>query len=431
MWGMNKRLIELEAQGKPIMVGIVGIGQMGRGMVSQMSAMKGMKPAIISDIDIEKAKKAYQNAKIPEQAYIIAKTVEEANQALLEGKYVIAADSSIVTRAKGIQAVVDATGMPNVGARIALDAIENKKHIIMLNVEADIVIGPLLKKKADEAGVVYTGSAGDEPGSVMELYDFATALGFEVKVFGKGKNNKLDYRANPDNVMEEARKKNMNPKMLASFKDGTKTMVELTAMCNATGFLPDVTGARGPTADIRDLPNIYRLKSEGGILENYRTVDYVNGIAPGVFVIISSEYPDIHEEMRFLKMGDGPNYVLYRPYHLTSLETALSVALAVLDHQPTIVPLHGPIAETVAVAKTDLKAGQRLDGIGGFTVYGVIQSAEEARKGNFVPIGLIDHQTKLLRNISEGEFMTYDMVQLNKDSLVYQLRKEQDKFFAR
>ena len=429
MWGMNKRLLELETQGRPILTSIIGIGQMGRGLVSQMSLMKGMKPALIADRNLHKAEKAFADANISKDMYIIAATVEEAEKAIDEGKYVITTDVSLATRAAQIQAVIDCTGMPDIGARIALDAIENKKHIIMLNVETDIVIGHLLKKKADEAGVVYTGSAGDEPGAVMELYDFATALGFEVMAFGKGKNNKLNFNANPDTAREEAERKSMSPRMLASFQDGTKTMVEMTAMCNATGFLPDVTGGHGPSATVDQLPKVFSLKSEGGILNSYKTVDFVNGVAPGVYVIVSSPLPDVNHEMQYLSMGDGPNYVLYRPYHLTSLETPLSVAMAVLDHQYTIVPEGKPMAETVTVAKIDLKAGQHLDGMGGYTVYGTIQTAKEAQENNSLPLGLVNDRTVLTADVKKGEIITYDRVKLDETSLVYQLRKEQEAMF--
>lgn len=429
MWGMNKRLIELEKKGTPILTSIIGIGQMGRGLVSQMSLMQGMKPAVIVDRNLHKAEKALADAKIGKEAYLIVDTVAEAEEAIAQGKYAVSTNVALATKTKQIQAVIDATGVPELGARVALEAIENKKHIIMLNVETDIVIGPLLKKKADEAGVIYTGSAGDEPGAVMELYDFATGLGFEVKAFGKGKNNKLNFSANPDTAKEEAERKKMSPRMLASFQDGTKTMVEMTAMCNATGFLPDITGGHGPSASVDELPQVFSLKSEGGILNSYQTVDFVNGIAPGVYVIVSSPLPDVNDVFQYLAMGDGPNYVLYRPYHLTSLETPLSVAMAVLDHQYTIVPLGAPVAETVTVAKTDLKAGQHLDGIGGYTVYGTIQTAAEAKKQKALPMGLVNPSTVLKADVKKGEIITYDMVTLDESSLVYQLRKEQDALF--
>ena len=429
MWGINKRLKQLEDEGKPILTSIVGIGQMGRGLVSQMSLMQGMRPAVIVDRNPYKMENALADARIGEEAYVLANTVEEAEAALDQGKLVISTQVDLATKTKQIQAVVDATGVPELGARIALDAIANKKHMIMLNVETDIVIGPLLKKKADEAGVIYTGSAGDEPGAVMELYDFATGLGFEVKAFGKGKNNKLNFSANPDTAKAEAERKKMSPRMLASFQDGTKTMVEMTAMCNATGFLPDVTGGHGPSATVDELPQVFSLKSEGGILNRYGTVDFVNGIAPGVYVIVSSPLPDVNDVFQYLAMGEGPNYVLYRPYHLTSLETPLSIAMAVLDHQYTIVPLGAPVAETVTVAKVDLKAGQYLDGIGGYTVYGTIQTADEAKADNSLPMGLVNPNTRLKVDVKKGQIIRYDMVDLDENSLVYQLRKEQDELF--
>ena len=299
----------------------------------------------------------------------------------------------------------------------------------MMNVEADVTIGPLLKKLADNAGIVYTGSHGDEPGAVMELYDFATALGYDVRVVGKGKNNAIDLNANPDSVMEEATRRGVNPKMLACFKDGTKTAVEMTAMSNATGFLADVRGAHGPVGTVEELPGLFQLKEEGGILNNYGVIDYVNGVAPGVFVIVSSPLKEVHREMHYLSMGDGPNYVLYRPYHLCSLETPLTVARAVLDHEPTIVPLGAPVSECVAVAKRDLKAGEMLDGIGGYTVYGTIESAAIVKENNAVPMGLVNKKTRVIRDVKKAELITYDDIELDTSSFIVQLRQLQDQLF--
>jgi len=256
-----------------------------------------------------------------------------------------------------------------------------------LNVETDVTVGQLLWRMAKSAGVVYTGSAGDEPGALMELVHFAETLGFDIVVAGKGKNNPLNVEANPDTVREAALSVRANPKMIASFQDGTKTMIEMTAVANATGFVPDVPGMHGPTATVEQLPQVYRLKSEGGILHRKGVVDYVNGVAPGVFIIVSSDQPEVHHVMKYLKMGDGPNYVLFRPYHLTSLETPILIAKAYFDREETIVGWHGHVAETVAVAKKDLKPGDKLDGLGGYTVYGKIMVAEEAAKMGALPIG--------------------------------------------
>lgn len=429
MLGLNYKLRALEEKGESVNISVVGAGQMGKGMVSQMMLMKGVRPSIVVDINIENAYKAYLNAGIKKDDIIEAKTLKEANEWMEKGKYVVTQDNEIASKANLVQCAVDATGVTEVGAKVAIDAISNKKHIVMLNVEADVVIGPLLKKLADNAGVIYTGSAGDEPGAVKELYDFADSMGFDVRVVGKGKNNKLDFDCNPDTVLEEATRRGVSPHMLASFKEGSKTMVELTCMANATGYIPDVRGAHGAAGQVHELPDLFRLKSEGGILNQYNVVDFINGVAPGVFVIVSSKLPEVRAEMEYLSMGKGPNYVLFRPYHLCSLETPLSAVKAVLDNQPTIVPMGAPVAEVITVAKKDLKAGEHLDGIGGYTVYGTIETAKVAKEINAVPVGLISRKTVLTKDVKKGDIITYDMVNLDEESLIVQLRKLQDRFF--
>jgi predicted homoserine dehydrogenase-like protein len=430
---MNYKLAELEKQGKPIYAGIVGAGQMGRGLVSQMISMKGMRPVVVVDVVPDNAKNAYREAGLTEgKDFAEAETIAEGNKLLASGKFVVTTNNELATKCDAIHCTVDATGVPEAGAKIAMDAINNKKHIVMLNVETDVCIGHILYKLAGNAGVIYSGSAGDEPGAVLELYDFADALGFEVRVIGKGKNNVIDYDCTPETVAEEAKRKGASAKMICSFKDGTKTMVEMTAMANATGFLPDVPGAHGPAAQVKDLPDLLSLKSEGrgGILSSYRTVEYINGIAPGVFIIIASKLPDINHELSYLSMGSGPNYVLYRPYHLTSLETPLTVAKACLDHVPSIVPRFGLVAETGTIAKRDLKAGEKLDGIGGFTIRGTFVSAKEAKEKNILPMGLVDKNTEILRDIKKGEPITYADVKLDESTLMVQLRKLQDALFV-
>lgn len=427
MLGINRKLQKLESENQSIKVALVGAGQMGKGMVSQMLLMKGIEPSIVIDINIENAIESFTLAGVSKNDIIISNSLRDINLAIEKGKYVVSDNAEYASRVNLVDVVVDATGMPDVGARVAMDAIFNKKHIVMLNVETDVVVGPILKKLADNAGVIYTGTAGDEPGAVMELYDFADGAGFDVLVIGKGKNNPINLESNPDNIREQAIKSGVSPRMLTSFKDGTKTMVEMAAMANATGFVPDVVGGHGPNGKVEDLTKIYKLKEDGGILNKYRIVDYVNGIAPGVFVIVTSKLPQVHHEMEYLSMGSGPNYVLYRPYHLTSLETPLTVARAVIYNEPTIVPMEGkPIAETITVAKKDLQIGDKLDGIGGYTVYGSIETYENAKEKNLLPIGLINSNTVLKRDVKKGELITYDMVELDKSTLIYKLRQLQE-----
>lgn len=429
MLNLNTKLRELDEQGKKIKAGIVGAGQMGRGMVSQMFRMKGILPSMISDVDIERAKNAYLLAGISSDDITLANKPSEAETAIQKGKYVITEDFNVITNTLPIDVVLDLTGVPDVGARIAFNSIYNGKNVVMLNVETDVTVGPLLKKMADSAGVVYTVSAGDEPGAVKELYDFADAMGFEILVAGKGKNNPLDIEANPDTVRERAQASNMNPKMLASFVDGTKTMVEMTCVSNAIGFLPTKRGMMGPESTVKELPKLLSLKEQGGILDRYKVVEFVKGIAPGVFVIVTTDLPAVKEEMAYLSMGEGPNYILYRPYHLTSIETPLSAARACIYHEPTIVPKGGPVSETVAVAKKDLRAGEHLDGIGGYTVYGVIDTFENAKKDNALPIGLVSPKVKVKTNVKKGQTLTYDIVELDESSFILQLRKLQDMTF--
>lgn len=426
MLGINRKLEELQRNGQIIKVGLVGAGQMGRGMISQIESMVGMRVVITGDINIDNVTNAYIKSGVAPTDIIETNEEKAASSAVNVGKVVATSDAELVTSLPEVDVVVDATGVPNIGAQIAWNAIQNKKHIVMLNVETDVTVGPLLKKMADANNVVYTGSAGDEPGAIMELYDFADALGFEIVALGKGKNNRLNLAANPESTAKEAAQKGASPKMLASFQDGTKTMVEMTAVANATGFLPDKPGMHGFVGSVAELPEIFNLIEEGGKINNKKIVEYINGIAPGVFAIISSEKEEVNHEMKYLSMGDGPNYVLYRPYHLTSLETPISIARAHIYKEATISPLKGLQADTVTMAKKDLEAGEFLDGIGGFTVYGHILSATAAKSQKALPIGLVDSNVQLKRSIKKGEIITYDDVIQTEESTIWRLRRMQD-----
>ena len=430
MYNLNRKLEELEVQGKSIKIAIIGAGHMGTGMVSQVVNMKGMIPSIVADINVDLAKASFIKAGIAEDQVVVVEDEVTAEAAIQEGKYVACKSFMVACKTPSIQVVVDATGGIAIGAEIALNSILNKKHIVMLNAETDCVVGPILKKLADDAGVIFTGSAGDEPGAVMGLYDFATSMGFDVRVIGKGKNNKLDYDCNPDTVAEEAARKGASPHMITSFKEGTKTMVEMALMCNATGYVPDVRGGHGIEANVKEVPQKYSLKSEGGVLDNYGVVDFVNGIAPGVFVVVTHKLKEVRDEMEYLSMGPGPNYILYRPYHLCSLETPLSAAMAVIENKATIVPKGGLVADVITVAKKDLKAGEYMDGYGAYTCYGLIEKYETAKEMNAVPIGLVDRKTKVLKDIKKGEVITYDMVEIDKSTKLYHLRQLQEQLQA-
>jgi len=420
------KLNQLEKEGRYIRVGLIGAGQMGRGLISQIQSMRGMRVVAVADIRPENARNAYLYAGVKHSHIIETREAELAERTIDGQQVVVTDDMQLVLALPNVDVIVDATGVPNIGAEIAWKAILNKKHIVMLNVETDVTVGPLLNSMAQSAGVVYTGSAGDEPGAVMELYDFADLLGFEVIAIGKGKNNPLNVAANPDSSRDYAVSIGANPKMIASFQDGTKTMIEMTAVANPTGFIPDQPGMHGPSASVDQLPGMFRLKEDGGILNRTGIVEYVNGVAPGVFVIITSDKMEVHHEMKYLKMGDGPNYVLFRPYHLTSLETPLSVARAYFYGEQTIAPWKGLVAETVAIAKKDLNPGDTLDGIGGFTVYGRIMTAEEAKRDNALPIGLVHNQV-VTKPVKCGETITFDAVENSSELIIWELRRLQER----
>lgn len=423
MLGLNRKLELLEKEGGMIRVGLIGAGQMGRGMISQIESMRGMRVVATADLFTDHVVKAYTMAGVSPSDIVHTDDRDKADQMIAAGKVIVTGDADMVAHLDQVDVIVDATGIPNVGANAAWNAIMNKKHIVMLNVETDVTVGPLLKQLADAAGVVYTGSAGDEPGAIMELYDFAEAVGFEIIAVGKGKNNPLNVYSNPDVTAADAMRIGASPKMLASFQDGTKTMVEMTAVANATGFVPDVQGMHGVSATVEELPDLFQLKENGGILSRKQVVDFVNGVAPGVFAIITSDKNEVHHEMNYLKMGKGPNYVLFRPYHLTSLETPLSIAKAYFHQEPTIAPFRGLIAETVAVAKKTLQIGDVLDGIGGFTAYGKIVTSEDQRAMNALPIGLIGPNVRLKRAVEPGQVVTYDDVEFIERNRILQLRE--------
>jgi predicted homoserine dehydrogenase-like protein len=411
---LRNKLEALERVGTPIRVGLVGAGQMGRGFVAQVAGIPGMEVVAAADLDPERA----------------LTTFREADREPVEGlngsadRPAVTGDALELARSEAVDVVVEATGVPEVGARVAYEAIHAGKHVVMLNVETDVTVGAVLAKTAKSAGVVYTGSAGDEPGTIMELYDFASSLGFEVVVAGKGKNNPLDVSATPESVAEEAEQKRMNPKMLASFVDGTKTMVEMAAVANATGFSPDIPGMHGPEETVPSrLGEVFGLREEGGLLSGYRAVDYVRGVAPGVFVVVRSGEGPVRETLRYLGQGPGPNHVFYRPYHLTSLETPISVARAAVYGEPTIVSLPTPTAEVVAVAKRNLGAGEKLGGIGSADYYGRVYRVSDA--AGMLPLGLAS-DARTTRPVARGEVISRSGVELAEGSLVVALRRLQD-----
>lgn len=409
----TQRLRQREKEtGRPVRVGLAGAGQMGTGYVAQVQRIAGMEIGAIADVDSSRAAAAYKSAGVE---------TDETRHVVLIDAYALA-DADV-------DVVVDATGVPDVGAGLSLGALRAGKHVALLNVECDVTIGYLLAAYARTKGKVYTVCRGDEPAEARILVDYARDLAFEVVCTGKGKNNPLNPSATPESLTPEAQSKHMNPKMLCSFVDGSKAMIEMASLANGTGLQVSTRGFHGPAATVPTLAEIYRLKEDGGILDRAGVVDYCTGpVAPGVFVVVRTDDPVVHEEMSYLKMGPGPYFTLYRPYHLASIEAPLSVGEAVLDGTPSISPVAWN-AEVGTAAKRDLNPGDALDGIGGSTVYGMAESADVFKEEGLLPLGLVGG-ARITRTVAKGALLTYDDVEWSKESIIGQLRALQDRQIA-
>ena len=401
--------------GRPVRVGLAGAGQMGSGLAAQIGKIPGMSLVACADIDTSRAENALKLAGIE-----TVKHNSDASDSIEKGQGGVV-DKAAALAELPIDIVFEATGVPWVGAEVAEACINEKKHILMLNVETDVTIGMYLANKANANGVVYSVANGDEPVACKELYDFSVDLGFEIVCVGKGKNNPLDQTANPDTCLEKATKKKMNPKMLASFEDGSKTMIEMTALANAINLPPDKIGMNGPVSEVNDLNKVLIPKEDGGVLAGTGRVDYAFGPAPGVFSIVKSENPTVIEEMEYLSMGEGPYYTLYRPYHLASIEAPRSIGMAIINNEPGLQPKSW-IAEVIGHAKKDLQKGDKIDGIGGFSSYGVTYPVSEA--DNLVPLGLLEGAV-VAKDIKQGDPISYDSVEL-PENLINNLRKLQE-----
>ncbi|MEJ2704764.1 MAG: hypothetical protein P8Z79_20200 [Sedimentisphaerales bacterium] len=283
MIGINSELAEREKAGKPVKVGLIGAGQMGVDVVAQVTEMKGIEVVVVADIDIERAKRAYEIAETRGKT-ARADSAEQADRLIAQGKCVYVRDYRVITDMKSVDVMLEATGVPEVGAKAALLSARNGQHLAMMNVETDITVGPLLREYAEHQGVLYALAAGDEPAACKELYDFADALGFTIVAMGKGKNNPLDRHAKPtdEKWAAEAARRGLSPNMLIEFVDGSKTMIEMAAVSNATGLVPDVRGMHGPKTSRDKLHETFALKEHGGVLDGIGVVDYgIGHVHPG------------------------------------------------------------------------------------------------------------------------------------------------------
>ena len=430
--GLAKDLAARAETGKPIRIGLVGAGEMGTDIVSRVAHMQGMAIGAISELKPGAARKAVEIAYGNGDVWAEVTTADQANATMEAGKIALTDNVQALLEAGLIDVVVDATGVPAVGAEIGLVAMEHGKHLVMMNVEADVTIGAYLRSEAERLGVVYSLGAGDEPSSCMELIEFVSAMGHRIVCAGKGKNNPLNIDATPDAYMEEAIRRHMNPRMLVEFVDGSKTMVEMAAIANATGLIPDRPGMHGPAATVDQLNKTLIPQAAGGVLSsNAGFVDYSigKGVAPGVFVVAEMDHPRIRERMEDLKMGQGPYFTFHRPYHLTSLEVPLTCARVALYGKADMVPLARPVAEVAAVAKRDLAVGETLDQIGEYCYRAWIMEASEARAAGALPCGLLTG-AKVTQPIRKGELITRANAAVPEGSKIAVLRARQDKMLG-
>jgi predicted homoserine dehydrogenase-like protein len=422
-----QRLKQLEAHGDPILVGATAEGWMGSGFVAQMAHVPGMRLMIVADEDVEAAWKAYQDAGIGIDDIVEAGSPGKAADAIRSGKRVVTGDYSLASKINDIDIITDVTPSPEIGAQTAFAGITNGKDVVLINIEADVTVGRILKKMAQEAGVLYSVSSGDEPGCMMELYDFVTALGLEVIVIGKGKNNPLNPQATPEDVADAAQKADKDPFQVASYVDGTKTMFEMTCAANATGCRPMRRGMNGPEATLETVSELFALKEDGGISAFSGAVDFVQGssMAGGVFVTVHVEDERIRDDLQYLKVGQGHYFTFFRPYHLWFIEAPISIARAYFDRQVTLSPLDTPVAEVAAVAKRGLKPGDVLDRFGGYTFYGLIDQEEAYRKVKALPAGLAPG-ARIINPVPEDQVISWDDVELDETKTVVKLRRQQN-----
>ena len=404
MFKINRKLKELKHNGERISLAIIGCGKMGASLINQLGDIDAIEVSLVIEHTPQKAKVALIDSGISEDKIINTDSYDEAYEALNKGFVVVSSNYRLAYKLLQITAVIDATGNPPFGAELAAKSIQYHKHFITLNVECDAVVGPILYDMAKKAGVVYTGIAGDEPGSIIDP---------------------LDNYANAEILKDQAKEKGLSPRMLTSFVDGTNTMIELNSVCNCLGFLPDTFGCHGIATSPETAVEDFKLKEDGGVLSSYKTVEFSPGMAPGVFLIVTSDKKEVRDLMKFLGFGDGPNYLLFRPYHLTSLETPITIYNAVLENEPTIAPLHGQVADTVSVAKRDIKKGEYLEGIGSDKVFGKLTDHTRSIREDLLPIALITEKTKAIVDIPKDTIIDLSMIELDEEATITKLRRRQ------
>jgi predicted homoserine dehydrogenase-like protein len=444
---LHSLLLEREAAGRPVTVGLIGAGKFGTMFLSQARLTRGLHVVGVADLNVDRARQQLATAGWPAEQYAASSLGDAAKQRRTH----VTADAALLIAHPGIEVIVEATGISEAGIKHAIAAIEHGKHIVMVNVEADALAGPLLARKARAAGVVYSLAWGDQPALICEHVDWARACGFKVIAAGKGTRYEPHYhKSNPDNVWDILDKylnisdrKSINPKMFNSFVDGTKSGIEMTAVCNATGLLPQSEGLSFPPATRFELAEVCKPRAAGGTLEKegvtevtssvYRDgKDVPHHLALGTYVVFEGETDYARrcfKEYAMLPDRSGRYAALYRPIHMIGLELGISVASAALRNEPTGQP-SGFRSDVVATAKRDLKKAEMLDGEGGFCVWGKQTPAEVSLDRGYFPLGLAQN-VKLKHDIKEGERLKWSDVEYDPNDLAVRVRREMEAAFAR
>ena len=425
---VDRALQQRAEAGNPVKVGMIGAGFMGRGIANQIiNSVPGMELVAISNRNLGKAKQAYMEAGVEELQ--VVETVAELDQAIAQGKSAVTDDGMLLCQADGIDAVIEVTGAIEFGAHVVTCAIAHRKHIILMNAELDGTIGPILKVYADRAGIILSACDGDQPGVQMNLYRFVKSIGLTPLLCGNIKGLQDPYR-NPTTQEAFAKRWGQQPHMVTSFADGSKISFEQAIVANATGMRVAKRGMLGYdySGHVDEMTNMYdveQLKEWGGIVE------YVVGAkpSPGVFVFATHDDPKQRHYLNLYKLGEGPLYSFYTPYHLCHFEVPLSVARAVLFQDAVMAPLSKPLVDVVTTAKINLKGGEILDGIGYYMTYGQCENSEVTQAENLLPMGLAEG-CRLKRDIPKDQVLTYDDVEVPEGRLCDKLRAEQDAYFA-
>ncbi len=416
-----RELLRDREKKSPIKVAVIGAGWFGKGLIGEICGWPGMEPRLVVEKTIEKAVDAYVKAGIPRNEIAVAGSVGEVKQHLAKDEHVVSDKLEVISELDGIDVVFEATGDIEVGAKSALWTMEQGIDFITVSAEMDATVGFILSEQAKEKGVIYSNSDGDQPGVLARMIDEVKLLGFDIVVAGNGKGF-LNYHTVPEDIMKWVRE-GQDAKKTTSFTDGTKQSMELAVLSNATGLVPEKRGMHGPKVTKETLVDDFlKVISKEGI------VDYMMGananLGMTVFVIGKREGDLAADALDYYKMGKGPYYLFFKDHHLCFFEAPKSIADAALFNIATIAP-KGRFADVLTVAKKDMKAGQKLDGIGGYTVYGLIDRAEVVREQNLLPLGLSEY-AQLTCDVKIDEPITYDMVDFPRENVVLQLRRQQD-----